>query len=155
VLPSSPSPAAQTRSAPLLRRGLATVLVLTALFGGPVVRQGLLIDHIAGVPTRLLPRWTMFGSVGFGLTQVRFWQVDAAGEKTPVDRFAVLDVNPLDQPPGVWRLHGEADLKRLGRHLCRALGPGTDLRVRARTATRRGWKREAKEAGNLCEPKAP
>ena len=149
--PSGPTPSA----ALLLRRGLATCLVLAALLGGPVLRQGLGVDHLAGAPTRLLPRWAMFGSVGFGLTQVRFWRIDAAGQPQDVDASAALGLSFLDQPRGVWRLHGKADALRLGDRLCRTLGPGTDLRVYARTATRNGWKREAKGTRNLCQPDAP
>lgn len=145
-LPRAPWPATHV----LVGRALTILLVASFLTTGIVLRQGLHMGELGGVSLHLLPRWKMFSGVGVGLTQARYLQVRSDGSRTPVDIYATLGKSALDQPKGLWRLEGHKQAVIVGRRLCRELGPGTELRLIARTATLDGWKREKGRKEDLC-----
>ncbi len=125
----------------LTGRILVWTLAMLFLTSGMVVRQGLGIQRVGPVSLDALPRWKMFSGVGVGLTQVRYWQVDAGGEWTE-----------LASPR--WVTHGLDQALKRGRRLCRQLPPGAELRVEARTSRNAGWRthRKAREE-DLCAAK--
>ncbi|MCB9748654.1 MAG: hypothetical protein H6713_01475 [Myxococcales bacterium] len=147
------------RAGVLLARGVVFLLVSALLFSGCALRQALRRPQLAGVSLAPLPRWVMFSGSGIGLTQYRFEMVDETGARAPVDPYAVLELDPLEQPRRVWRVRGPEQLRRLGRRLCarlraqrraQGLGP-VQLRVTARTGALTGWRPERRlEARDLC-----
>jgi hypothetical protein len=113
-------------------------LVTAYLLSGLVLRQGLGVESNA--VTRWFPVWLMFSGASRGVTQARY--IDRSGGKhEPLDRFAVLGLDPLDQPRGVWRLWGRKGAYALGHRLCRKLGPGAHIEMITRTAIVGGWSR--------------
>lgn len=136
----------------VLTRGLVFGLVLAFLCSGMVLRQALDLKEIDGIALHSAPQWIMFSNVGLGAIQVRYVQVHPDGTRTRLDRFEVLGASVLDQPRGVWRVHGREGAKKLGRKLCRRLGLDADVRVFARTARRTGWVRLPTHNVDLCDP---
>lgn len=111
-------------------RVIVWTLAMLYLTSGLVIRQGFGVNQVGGVSLHPLPRWKMFSAVGFGITQVRYWQVDASGQWSEL-------------PSSRWIVHGLKAAEKEGRRLCRTLPPGSELRVDARTSSRRGWKNHA------------
>ncbi len=152
-MPSTPA-AAGTPPPPsrlrLLGRGVVVLLVVAFLLSGLVLRQGMGRKQLGGHSLHSLPQWIMFSNVGLGLTQVRYLAMPPGQKWREVDRYAVLGLQFRDQPPGVWRVHGLTDARKLGKRLCAELPPGTQLRLRARTATRKGWRIERGHKVDLC-----
>jgi hypothetical protein len=135
---SRPTPERKRFSKTELGRLAVLGLVTAYLLSGLVLRQGL---GFRTTPlTRWLPVWLMFSGASRGVTQARY--VDRSGGKhEPLDRFAVLGLDPLDQPRGVWRLWGRKGAYALGHRLCRKLGHGASIEMVTRTAIVGGWSR--------------
>ena len=98
--------------------------------------------------------WLLYRDIGVGLVEAQFAVVDVHGERA-VDRFVVLGVPRGRSAADLTHIRGEAGLHRVCRRLCAALGPGTDLRVRARIATIDGWAEIEDGAANRCGPGEP
>jgi hypothetical protein len=118
------------------------VLAVVSLYlvSGVVLRQGL--GARLGRSASIFPVWQMFSGSGLGLSQVRYFEQDQADGRREIDRYETMGVERLDQPRGVWRVHGTDGARRLGKKLCRALGPGARVELELRTGTRRGWRPE-------------
>src|SRR5688572_10962580 len=111
------------------------------------------LHRVLGGRSPWLRDWLLYRDVGVGLVTARFHVVSDGGEVT-VDRFEVLKerrgvVSPISH------MRGEEGLERVCRRLCAALGPGTDLRVRARIATRTGWADIDDGSHDRCAPQGP
>jgi len=125
------------------------VLVIAAvggfMIGGPVYEQGF------GGRSKLLFHWMMFSGFGTEVCDVHYLEHAADGTLTEVDRYAVLGVpRSPSTARSVWKVKDLAAAEALGRKLCRALPEGTDLRLKARCATTKGWRSVARAADNLC-----
>lgn len=117
-----------------------------AMIGQPLVRQGL---------ERKTPKWVrswqMFVGFGTDICDVRYAQVQPDGSRRPVQALEVLGYDSRREAPrSVWRITSEEGIDNLGRRLCRELGPGTDLRVEARCASRKGWRPTHDGSEPLC-----
>lgn len=113
------------------------------LVGMPLARQ------VFGLESVYLHRWVMFTGFGLDICEVRFSTRNAAGEKEPVDRFALLGNSSLS-PKRVQFVRSAAEARRLGQSLCSKMGRQTDLRLFARCATREGWHVVSRPRQNLC-----
>lgn len=94
--------------------------------------------------------WVLYRDVGVGLVAAEFSKRDGDGE-VGIDRFAVLK----ERSSRLTHIRGESGLYGVCRRLCAALGPGTDLRVRARIATIDGWAEIDDGSANRCGPGEP
>jgi hypothetical protein len=92
----------------------------------------------------------MFSGFGLEICQAQF--IGAGGSGAPLDRYAVLDV-PQDEAPGWLRkMKSEDDVRGVARKLCTRLGQ--DVRVRARCASRSGWKTVLTTSTQVCGGRA-
>lgn len=129
--------------APKAARGRTREIARALLFGAALV--GILAGpgRLGGTTTRSpLRGWAMYGDLAIGLVDARWVQV-AGGREAPLEPAAVLAGGA--QGAAGRRLVGRGPFLGLGRQLCRALGPGAEVRAYARIATPRGW--EVLEAG--------
>lgn len=95
--------------------------------------------------------WSMFSAVGLDVCDVRYAQRLPDGTKVRIDRYDLLQYEDwLSAPKSVRKIKNEDGVASVGRKLCRALGPGADVRATARCASRKGWKRVARDDTNLC-----
>ncbi len=130
------------------RVGVRHVLFLgaaAAILLGPAERQ------VFG-RNGLFHGWTMYSRVGLGLIQVDYRVRAADGVERRVDRHALLG-SPSRRDEGRYymkKIGTIAAAEKVGRELCQKLGPGTDLRLYAKKAVRRGWKPLAAGEENLC-----
>ena len=107
--------------------------------------------QVFGGRGRLLRSWRMFADPGRGLVDARFALRLADGSDRPVDRYAVLGLDPpRTAPSAVRRPRGRDEFYALAHELCRRLGPGADLRADARVAVRAGWRPIGLGERNLC-----
>jgi hypothetical protein len=104
------------------------IIIATFMLAGPVIEQ------FVGTRTVFWRSWTMFSGIGIGLIDASF---SVPGSLTPVDRFAALDERRNGK---LRRIETTEELTAIIRRLCAALGAGADLRVKARQATRDGWR---------------
>ena len=108
---------------------------------GPVIEQGF------GARTAFWRSWTMFSAIGLGVIDVSFFVRQQDGTLVPLDRFATLG----GRPGGKFkRIEDTKELTALVLQLCATLGPGADLRVTARQATREGWQVISTDERNVC-----
>jgi len=98
--------------------------------------------------------WLLYRDIGVGLVEAQFAVVDVHGERA-VDRFVVLGVPRGRSAADLTHIRGEAGLHRVCRRLCAALGPGSELRVRARIATTSGWAQIDDGQTDRCGPTGP
>lgn len=63
-------------------KDLVWSLAVCFVQSGPVLRRVLGVKRVGLVSIEVLPRWTMSSSVGFGVTQVRSWEGDRAGQRS-------------------------------------------------------------------------
>jgi hypothetical protein len=109
-------------------------------------------NQVLGVGKGLLLRsWRMFAGPGVGFVDARFALRLPDGSEQPLDRYAVLGLEPpRSAPSGVRRPRGKDEFQALVRRLCERLGPGADLRAQARVAARYGWRTVDLGGRNLC-----
>ena len=125
-----------------VRLRLAIFLGIAAfIVGGPVAEQ------FFGVRTPALRSWTMFSGIGLGIIDVSFAMRQPDGSFRVIDRFEVLGVRRGGK---LKRIESEEELDTVVRELCALLGPGTDLRVKARQGRRSGWQTIRTDAKNAC-----
>ncbi len=85
-----------------------------------------------------------------GLMDATFYVVNN-GELTEINRFEILGYDkPKRAPEEIFRITGDSGIKRVSESLCKKLGNDTDLRVKARMATKQGWKTQYNAEKNLC-----
>ena len=130
-------------------RGVVFAVVAAFLVGAPLLRQA------AGVRNPYLPQWVMFVGYGLDVCAVRYSQLGEDGALHELDRFDVLG-HPtwVEAPTSVKRVSDLQAGERLGRQLCKALGPGADVRMSLRCAARTGWTVQAEDERNLCRSPA-
>ncbi len=110
------------------------MLIVAFMIVGPFTHQ------VLGYRNPLFRPWTMFSGVGLHLADVRFSRRLPDGELIPLDHYQLLGYPDWRKAPLRLRnLQGTEAVRAVARELCAALGPGADVRVTARIATRTGW----------------
>jgi hypothetical protein len=134
-----------------LGRGWQLRLIVAVILGGwmafaPAYRQ------VFDGDSDWFPRWVMFHGFGRNVCDVTFFEVsDQGGKRTKVDRFEVLELSrSWSNNKSLVRMDNKKAVASVGRRLCRALGPGTDLRAIARCGSRSTWKTKFDGKTNLC-----
>ena len=94
--------------------------------------------------------WRMYSRSSVGFCTVRYYQVDARGQRTPVDRIAALGYAGKRLPRNLWRVPNLQTARLHGRKMCRRLPGKPDLRLDARCATKQGWDQVASGGVPLC-----
>jgi len=122
-------------------RLLAFLAIVAFMLAGPVIEQ------FAGTRTVFWRSWTMFSGIGIGLVDASFSVRQPDGTSAPIDRFAVLDERRNGK---LRRIETSEELTSIIEQLCAALGSGADLRVKARQATRDGWRVINTREQNAC-----
>jgi hypothetical protein len=137
---------ARGRRDPLRALRLAAFVVLVGFMAfGPCYRQAL------GGRSRVFRPWWMFAGMGLGVVEAHFFERRPDGSERPIDRFALLGHGDAQHAPReLRRLVGREATLALARRLCDAVGPGADVRARARIATRAGWRALESGEQNLC-----
>lgn len=119
-------------SVPARRVRLILFLAIAVfLLAGPMIEQ------VFGQRTAFWRSWTMFSGIGIGLVDASFAIPQPDGSLKPVDRFATLDEKRNGK---LRRIETSEELMSIIARLCASLGAGADLRVKARQATRDGWR---------------
>jgi len=132
----------ETRDATRTLRVLFGVAALLYLVVPPLLYQGV------GLRWGVLPRWRMFYGHGINLCTAEYFQPQS-GEV--LDRFEALGISdPAQAGSSVRRLVGFEAVYRQGWTICRRHDDISDLRVRTRCATQRGWLQVTKGSVNLC-----
>ena len=132
-----------------IRAALFFIILAWMLFG-PAYRQ------VFGGENKIFRSWTMFENMGIdpdtnnGLMDATFYVVNN-GELTEINRFEILGYDkPKHAPEKIFRITGDSGIKHVSESLCKKLGNDTDLRVKARMATKQGWKTQYNAEKNLC-----
>jgi hypothetical protein len=112
-------------------RLLAFLAIAVFMLAGPVIEQ------FAGTRTVFWRSWTMFSGIGTGLIDVSFSVPHPDGTLMPIDRFVALGERRYGK---LRRIETSEELTSITERLCAAFGAGADLRVKARQATRDGWR---------------
>ena len=140
------------RVAPVIRTGLFFI-ILAWMALGPAYRQ------VVGGSSPIFRQWMMFREYGAGLDtgeglmDAAFY-INTDGELEEINRFEILGYdNPKRAPEEIFEIMGKPGIERVSEKLCRELGDGADLRVKARMATTNGWKTLYNAEDNLCKPK--
>lgn len=129
-------------SIPARRIRLVMFLAIAAfMLAGPVIEQ------FVGTRTVFWRSWTMFSGIGIGVIDASFSVRQPDGSSMPVDRFAALDERRNGK---LRRIETTEELTAIIQRLCAALGSGADLRVKARQATRDGWRVVTMGEQNAC-----
>lgn len=115
------------------RRVRLMVFLAIALF----ILAGPMVEQVFGQRTAFWRSWTMFSGIGIGLIDASFSVRQADGSLTPIDRFATLDERRNGK---LRRIETSEELSSIIARLCASLGAGAELRVKARQATRDGWR---------------
>jgi len=105
--------------------------------------------------SKWFPRWVMFHGFGRNVCDVQFFQIvpdDEGGEqRKALDRFEVLDrKRSWSKNKSIVRMGSKTEVERVGKRICRALGPNADVRAHARCGSRDTWKRKLRGKSNLC-----
>ena len=122
-------------------RLVAFLAIAAFMFAGPMLEQ------IFGARTAFWRSWTMFSGIGIGLVDASFASPRPDGTLSPIDRFVLLGAKPEGR---LKRIESQDELTTIIARLCTALGPGADLRVKARQATTSGWKPLRWDDKNAC-----
>lgn len=111
------------------------------MLAGPVIEQ------FVGTRTVFWRSWTMFSGIGIGVIDVSFSTPHRDGSLMPIDRFVALDEKRNGK---LRRIETIEELSSIIERLCTAFGGGADLRVKARQATRDGWRVINRGEQNAC-----
>lgn len=124
------------------RLRLAAFLAIAVfMIAGPAAEQ------VFGLRTTLLRSWTMFSAIGLGVIDASFAIRQPDGALVPLDRFEMLGA-PRDGR--LKRIEDRSELASIIEQLCTAAGRGADIRVKARQASRDGWRIVHTDARNAC-----
>ena len=137
------------------RRGSLLRLLVLLLIGGWMV-LGPAYRQVFDGKSEWFPRWAMFHGFGRSVCDVRFFQIKEEGDgntvRFPLDRFDVLDKQrDWATNKSLVRMSSKEDVERVGARLCRALGPGADVRALARCGSRGHWKGKLNLTIELCK----
>ena len=73
------------------------------------------------------------------------------GSEQDLDRFELLDFpDPRKAPSWMWRIPHIGRARAIAVQLCAELGPGADVRLVARRATKQGWKTQFDGSYEWC-----
>lgn len=129
----------------LFRVGVVGLLA-AYIWLGPMPKQVFGKGHDA------LRTWQMFSGSGLESTEVRFYRMEG-DKRIPLSREELTAAGI--RPPARGQETDEKAAVATARHMCRALGPGADVRYTIRKAKRSGWgKREGGDT-NRCPSAAP
>ncbi|RAZ90402.1 hypothetical protein DPM33_12810 [Mesorhizobium hawassense] len=117
------------------------IAIAAFMIAGPAAEQ------VFGVQSPWLRSWTMFSAIGLGVIDASFEIRQPDGALVPLDRFAMLDAPRNGKLK--W-IQNPEELASVIKRLCTAAGQGSDIRVRARLATRDGWQIIHTDAENAC-----
>ena len=139
-----------------VRRGWSLRLGVLVLLGGwialsPAYRQ------VLGGDSEWFPRWVMFHGFGRNVCDVTFFTVAEDGTRRErIDRFEVLGRSrSWSENKSLVRMNDKAAVAKVGRRLCRAMEPDTDLRAVARCGSRGKWRTRFNGRINLCDSGKP
>ena len=138
-----------------LGRGWQLRLIVAVILGGwmafaPAYRQ------VFDGDSDWFPRWVMFHGFGRAVCDARFFQFveeeDGTTRRHSLDRFEVLG-KPRDWATNksLVRISSKAEVEAVGARMCRALGPGVDVRALARCGSRGHWKAKLNFETKLCK----
>lgn len=126
-----------------LVRVVGFVLLAIHLQAGSLAEQVL---HVRRPVTTM--SWQMYSGKGKKICATTWYTADPDGALTPVDRLGAGDRQKR-------RLKNVQEVEDAARRLCTLLGPGADVRVRARCGTRSGrWKQAIRPDQPLCAARA-
>ena len=130
---------------PWIRRLLFGALV-GFLVLGPFYRQ------VMGGKSPLFRNWIMFAGYGLDICTVQYEQMNEDGTLTPLNRLELLGYESLAEAPrSTRRLKSIQAAESQGRRICQRLDTDKpDVRLFARCASRKGWRRASKGTNNLC-----
>ena len=98
-----------------------------------------------------LPRWEMFSATALDVYEVKLEAQWGDQPRHAIDRFAVLGYDdPRQAPASVRLLTKESDARSLVSRICAKLGPGAQVYMRLRDATRSGWRVINDGQTNVC-----
>jgi hypothetical protein len=141
-------PATHEPAARFWLRALAFVVVLAWIVGAPFYRQGL------DGKNKHARAWIMFSGIALNAVDARFYQRKPDGTDVLLDRYAVLGMKRPSTPRSR-HVRGKHGTWGISKQLCQKLGPGADIRVDSRRATRTGWVVDYDLSENLCKAPAP
>jgi hypothetical protein len=142
----------------LQTRGSIVRVALFVLIGGWIVLSPA-YRQVFGGTSNWFPRWVMFHGFGRAVCDVRFFEVIDDGGEGParrlIDRFEVLGKErSWSTNKSLVRMSSKADVRKVGRRLCSALGDGADVRALARCGSRDRWKAKLNAKTKLCGEKS-
>ncbi len=111
-----------------------------------IILLGPVYGHFFATGSHAYIGWKMFSRKATVFCAVDYWEV-VEGERRPVDRFALL---PKHKSKALRRITTAKRARKYGREMCKALGPGKDLRLRLKCGERAGWGPETGGERNLC-----
>lgn len=120
---------------------LAAFCVLAAY-----IALGPFFPQVLGVGKYVFRRWTMYSTFGSDICDVRYERVRPDGTREVLDRRALLG---QERARVQWIRDADA-VRRVGQKLCRKLGRGADVRVRARCGAPEGWVPVLEGDADLC-----
>lgn len=138
-----------------IQRGSWARLCVLLLVGGWLV-LGPAYRQVLDGKSEWFPRWAMFHGFGRNVCDVRFFELDKSEDgstvRTLIDRFEILDKQrDWATNKSLVRMSSKEDVERVGARLCRALGPGADVRALARCGSRGHWKGKLNLTIELCK----
>ena len=136
------------------KKGTMIRLVIFLVFGSWIVLSPAYRQVFDGKST-WFPRWVMFHGFGRAVCDARFFQMvdDGSGGtvRQKIDRFEVLGKErSWSTNKSLMRMSSKGEVEKVGRRLCRALGPGSDVRVLARCGSRGHWVAKHNGKTTLC-----
>ena len=132
----------------LVARSLIFAMLFLWMAVGPFYRQVLEVHNDL---THYVREWSMFSARGIGFVEARYFQIMPDGSEQDLDRFELLGFpDPRQAPDWLWRIPHMVRARNIAVQLCAKLGPGADVRLVARRATKQGWKTQFDGSYEWC-----
>ena len=132
----------------LIARSVVFAMLVLWMAGGPFCKQVLDVHNSL---TPYVREWIMFSGRGIRFVETRYFQKMPDGSERDLDRFELLGYpNPRKAGGGMWRIPHIGQARSIAVQLCTALGPGADVRLVARAATKQGWKTQFDGSQDWC-----
>jgi len=120
-------------------RFIVFLLITAFIVVGPLYRQVLGGDNL------IFRSWTMFSGIGAGMVDARFVSVSPDGSEVLLDRYEILDLsrnknnnNPRNSRAIQARYGGAL---QVAERMCDQMAAGSVIKIHARVATKKGWKK--------------